>query len=168
MSIQTWRAFLELLRSFRDRLVGCTEPGRAAGESQETARSRKIGCFLARPIKSIADLWCLDRFEGSVLIAGSGPGYQRKGANYTGAALQSLIELATASVEQVREALAVMDAVSAADRPVVGDPEQVKRVELSLVKAIWGTRLAFPNATTRVRSGIKALTRRGLLRSRAY
>lgn len=54
---------------------------------------------------------------------------------------RALLELATATLLHVRDAIGVFIEVARSDKPVIGDDVQMKRLEETLEKAIWGTRI---------------------------
>jgi hypothetical protein len=54
---------------------------------------------------------------------------------------RSMMELSTATLLNVREAIGVFAAAASRDDVVFVEPEQFKRIEESLYKAIWGTRI---------------------------
>jgi hypothetical protein len=54
---------------------------------------------------------------------------------------RSMMELSTTVLVHVREALGVFKAVADSDTPVLAEPEQGRRIEETLHKALWGTRI---------------------------
>ena len=54
---------------------------------------------------------------------------------------RSLMETATSALFHVRESLGVFNAVANSEQPIRVPPEQMKRIEERLLRAIWGTRI---------------------------
>lgn len=54
---------------------------------------------------------------------------------------RAMMELATSTLSNLRETIGVLRAVAASEKPIAVDPGQMQRIEETLQRAIWGTRI---------------------------